>query len=66
MFSVIMSRSKISHMLKRIIFRCTTELHTKTIRQEKQEIFQYSRYVIKNAPDEVLFAYEDKSHILQI
>ncbi|CAI8716060.1 hypothetical protein EMIT040CA3_10145 [Bacillus pseudomycoides] len=49
-FSVIMSRSEISHMLKRFMFRCTTELHTETIRQE---MFQYKRYMIKNAPDEV-------------
>ncbi|EEM08454.1 hypothetical protein bmyco0003_46980 [Bacillus pseudomycoides] len=37
-------------MLKRFMFRCTTELHTETIRQE---MFQYKRYMIKNAPDEV-------------
>ncbi|WP_179863341.1 hypothetical protein [Bacillus pseudomycoides] len=45
-----MSRSEISHMLKRFMFRCTTELHTETIRQE---MFQYKRYMIKNAADEV-------------
>lgn len=65
-FSIIMSRSEISHMLKRFMLRCTTELHTETIRQEKQEMFQYKRYMIKNAPDEILLAHEDKSHILQI
>ncbi len=63
MFSVIMHQGEISHMLKRFIFRCTTELHTETIRQE---MFQYKHYMIKNAPDEVLFSYEDKSQILQI
>lgn len=29
-------------------------------------MFQYKRYMNKNAPDKVLFAYEDKSDILQI
>lgn len=53
-------------MLKRFVFRYTTDLHIETIRQEKQETFQYQRYVIENAPDEVLVAHEDESHILQI
>lgn len=53
-------------MLKRFMFSYITALHTETIRQEKQETFQYQRYIIKNAPDEVLCAYEDESHILQI
>lgn len=43
-FSVTMNRGEISHLLKRLMFRYTTDLHTETNWQEKQEVFQPQRY----------------------